>query len=163
MAEYGIDVSDSSSGDGPSLGTGIRSTTLSFVCVGIVLFHGIMRVEYFEWLILRQCSSWPKQVEEGVARRRVMVLHRVSEVGRRAQEAFFNIVSPHEQVEESPFGGRIRVVLGSKMDGNCIGGRVFDRGAGWIATGRRIGYRRCCIGFGRMAWVVGSGESVHYG
>ena len=113
MAEYGIDVSDPSSSDSPSLGTGIRSTTLSFVCIGIVLFHGIVRVEHFEWLILRQCASWPKQVEEGVARRRAMVLHRISEAGWRTREAFFNIVSPHEQVEEPPLGGRIRVVLGS--------------------------------------------------
>ena len=100
MAEYGIDVSDPSSGDSPSLGTGIRSTTLSFVCIGIVLFHGIVRVEHFERHILRQCASWPKQVEEGIAKCRAVVLHRVSEAGWRAQEAFFNIVSPHEQVEE---------------------------------------------------------------
>ena len=113
MAEYGIDVSDSSSGDGPSLDTGIRSTTSSFVSIGIVLFHGIVRVEHFEWRILRQCASWPKQVEECVARRRAVVSHCVSKAGRCAQEGFFNVVSPHEQVEKSLLGGRIRVVLGS--------------------------------------------------
>ena len=53
MPETGIDVSDSGSGDGPSLGTGVRSTALSFVSIGIMLLHSIMRVEHFEWLILR--------------------------------------------------------------------------------------------------------------
>ena len=54
-------------------------------------------------------------------------------------------------------------MLGSKIDGDGIGGRVFDRGAGWVATGRGIWYWRCCVSFGRMAWVVGSGESVDCG
>ena len=79
------------------------------------------------------------------------------------REALFNLVSPHEQVEKSPLGGRIRVVFGGKIDGNGIGGRVFDRGAGWVATRRGIRYRRCRISFGRMAWVVGSGESAYCG
>ena len=160
MPENGIDVSDPGSGDGPSLGTGIRRTALPFVSIGIVLLHSIVRVKHFEWFILCQCASWSKQVEEGIARHRAVVSHRTSKASRCAREAFFNVVSPHEQVEKSPFGRRIRVVLGSKIDGNCIGDRVFDGGAGWVAAWRGIWYRRCRISFGRMAWVVGSGESV---
>ena len=163
MPENGIDVSDPGSGDGPSLGTGIRRTTLPFVSIGIVLLRSIVRVEYFEWFILCQCASWSKQVEEGIARHRAVVSHRISKASRCAREAFFNVVSPHEQVEKSPFGGCMRVVLGSKIDGNGIGGRVFDRGAGRIVTGRGIRYRRCRISFGRMAWVVGGGESTRRG
>ena len=89
--------------------------------------------------------------------------HRIGKPGRRAREAFFNVVAPHEQVEESPFRGCIRIMLGGSIDGNGIGGRVFDRGTGRIATGRGIWCRRCRIGFGGMAWVVGSGENAHYG
>ena len=163
MPENGIDVSDPGSGDGPSLSTGVRSTALSFVGIGIVLLHSIVRVEHFEWLILCQCASWSKQVEEGIARHRAVVSHHISKASRCAREAFFNVVSPHEQVEKSPFGRCMRVVLGSKIDGNGIGGRVFDRGAGWVAAGRGIWYRNCRISFGRTVWVDGSGKSVHCG
>ena len=52
MSENGIDVSDAGSGDGPPLGTGVRSAALSFVSIGIMLLHSIVRVEHFEWLIL---------------------------------------------------------------------------------------------------------------
>ena len=42
MPENGIDVSDPGSGDGPSLGTGVRSIALPFVSIGIVLLHSIV-------------------------------------------------------------------------------------------------------------------------
>ena len=39
MPENGIDVADPGRGNRPSLGTGLRSTVLSFICDGAVLFH----------------------------------------------------------------------------------------------------------------------------
>ena len=92
-----------------------------------------------------------------------MVSYRIGKVGRRAREAFFDVVSPHEQVEQSPFGGCVRGVLSGKIDGHGIGGRIFDRGAGWIAAGRGTRYRWCRISLCRMAWVVGSGKGAHCG
>ena len=36
-------------------------------------------------------------------------------------------VAASGQVEESPFGGCVRVLLGGKIDGNGIGGRIFGK------------------------------------
>ena len=52
VPENGIDVSDPGSNNGPSLGTSVSNTALSFVSVGIVLLHGTVRVEHFKWRIL---------------------------------------------------------------------------------------------------------------
>ena len=54
----------------------------------------------------------------------------------------------------------MRGVLGSEVGRNGGGGRIFDRGASWVSTERGVWYRRRRIGFGRMAWVVGSGQRV---
>ena len=87
----------------------------------------------------------------------------IDEPGRRASKTLANVVAPHEQVEKPPFRGRVRRVLGSEVDGNGIGGRIFNRRAGGVAAGWGIWYRRRRVGFGGMAWVVGSGENAHYG
>jgi len=96
VPENGIDVSDPGSSNGPSLGTGVSSTALPFVSISIVLLHCIVGVEHFEWLVLCQCAFWPKQVEECEAWHRAVVSHCIGKVGRRACEAFFNVVPPHE-------------------------------------------------------------------
>jgi hypothetical protein len=67
-------------------------------------------------------------------------------------------VAPHVQVKESPFRGCVRGVLGSEVDRDGVGSRIFDGGASWISTERGVWYRRRRIGFGRMVWVVGSGK-----
>ena len=54
--------------------------------------------------------------------------------------------------------GEVRSALGSEVNGNGEGGRVFNRGAGGVAAGRGVWYRMRRVGFGGMAWVVGSGE-----
>ena len=97
VPENGIDVSNPGSSNGPSLGTGISSTALSFVSAGIVLLHRTVRVEHFKWLVLCQRASWPKQVEECVAGHGAVVSHRIGKASRCACEAFLNVVSPHEQ------------------------------------------------------------------
>jgi len=52
VSENSIDVSDPGCSNGPSLGTGVSSTTLAFVGISIVLFHCTMRVEHFKRLVL---------------------------------------------------------------------------------------------------------------
>jgi len=99
VSENGIDVSDPGSSNGPSLGAGVSSTTLSFVSISIVLLHFIMRVEHFERLVLYQRASRPEQVEKCVTWHRAMVAYRIGKVGRHAREALLNVVPSHEQVE----------------------------------------------------------------
>ena len=137
MPKNGIDVADPGRSNGPSLGTGLRSAALSLICVGVVLFHSIKCAEHPDWHILSECAAWPEQVEERVARYRAVMSNCIGEPSRRAGEALQRSGAAW-QVEKSPFRGRVRGVLGSEVDGNGVGGRIFNRGAGGVATGRRI-------------------------
>ena len=98
-----------------------------------------------------------------MARHHRVIPNGVGERGRHAHKALVDVVAPHVQVKESPFRGCIRGMLGSKVDRSGIGGCIFDGGASWVSTGRGVWYRRRRISFGRMAWVIGSGQCAHGG
>ena len=63
----------------------VANVALFLVCIGIVLFlfQSIVRVEHPNWLILGERTSWTKEVEEHVARRRRVMPNGVGERGRR--------------------------------------------------------------------------------
>ena len=55
------DVTNSCCCDRPSISTGICSTALLLVGIGIVLLHSTVRVEHPNWLILGERTSWTKR------------------------------------------------------------------------------------------------------
>ena len=65
VSQGSVDIADACRRNRPSIGTGVCTTALLFICIGVVLFHSAVRVEHPNWRILSERTLWTEEGGRG--------------------------------------------------------------------------------------------------